>query len=98
MCKTKIILDVNSQICLKITACWFAICLSQQEVSVWLELPKMLLGQSEYTLPAMLKLLESSVFPAVPPQWAEETTTKLRNSLIVSLNILIQYLFLFLFM
>uniref|UniRef100_A0A1B6LTD9 Amidase domain-containing protein n=1 Tax=Graphocephala atropunctata TaxID=36148 RepID=A0A1B6LTD9_9HEMI len=58
----------------------------KHEVSVLMELPKMLMGQSQYTLPALLKLLESAVFPPVPAEWAEEETAKLRQALIEELG------------
>ncbi|XP_046674417.1 fatty-acid amide hydrolase 2-like isoform X4 [Homalodisca vitripennis] len=58
----------------------------KHEVSWLMELPKMLMGQSQHTLPAMLKLLETAVFPPVPAKWAEEETTKLREALIEELG------------
>ncbi|XP_054269660.1 fatty-acid amide hydrolase 2-like [Macrosteles quadrilineatus] len=58
----------------------------KHEVNVLMELPKFVLGKSEFTLPALLKLLEMTVFPAVPAKWAEEQTEKLRNSLIEELG------------
>lgn len=57
----------------------------QREVSLVTELPKMVMGQSEFTLPSMLKILETVLFPAVPARWAEEQTEKLRADILVSL-------------
>lgn len=48
------------------------------------EIPKMLIGKSEYTLPAILKILEEAVFPPVPTEWAEDLTDSLRQALLVT--------------
>lgn len=54
-------------------------------VNVWTEVPKMLIGCSTHTLPAMLKLLDEAVFPAENAEWAESTKNKLQDELMVRL-------------
>ena len=53
------------------------------EANVWKELPKMLIGCSSHTLPAMLKLLDEAVFPPENVEWAESTKNKLQDELMV---------------
>lgn len=58
----------------------------QSEVNVWTELPKMLLGCSNHTLPAMLKLLDGAVFPPENAEWAENTKKRLEDELMNKLG------------
>ncbi|KAG8253323.1 hypothetical protein J6590_036845 [Homalodisca vitripennis] len=58
----------------------------QYTVSGVRELVKMVLGRSEFTVPTVLKLLESSLLPVTPKQWAEDKTAKLRQTLIEKLG------------
>ncbi|KAG8322182.1 hypothetical protein J6590_028253 [Homalodisca vitripennis] len=58
----------------------------QYTVSGVRELVKMVLGRSEFTVPTVLKLLESSLLPVTPKQWAEDKTAKLRQTLIEELG------------
>ncbi|OWR46450.1 fatty-acid amide hydrolase 2 like protein [Danaus plexippus plexippus] len=51
-----------------------------------IELGKKLIGQSDFTLAAILKLLDEQVFPAVPPAWADQLTDSLRDDLITLLG------------
>lgn len=46
------------------------------------EFPKKLLGMSDYTLPAILKLADDQVLPPVNKQWAEQLTNELTDDLI----------------
>ncbi|CAB3230211.1 unnamed protein product [Arctia plantaginis] len=46
------------------------------------ELPKKLLGQSNYTLAAILKLGDDQILPPVDAEWAEKLTAELREELI----------------
>ncbi|CAH0694445.1 unnamed protein product [Spodoptera exigua] len=46
------------------------------------EFPKKLLGLSDYTLPAILKLLDDQVLPPVNKEWAEKLTKDLTDDLI----------------
>lgn len=52
------------------------------------EIPKMLIGQCQHTLPAILRLVEAEIFPAVNAKWAEEETAQLRKELLVSITYL----------
>ncbi|XP_026495503.2 fatty-acid amide hydrolase 2-like [Vanessa tameamea] len=47
-----------------------------------LELGKKLIGQSDYTVAAILKLLDDQLMPPVPAAWADELTESLREDLI----------------
>ncbi|XP_026290083.1 fatty-acid amide hydrolase 2 isoform X1 [Frankliniella occidentalis] len=58
----------------------------QSEVNVWQELPRMLLGQSTHTLPALLKLLDTAIFPAENSEWAESTKARLQDELMEKLG------------
>lgn len=60
----------------------------QSEVNVWKELPKLITGCSDHTLPAMLKLLDTAVFPPENSEWAESTKARLQDELLVSIGIL----------
>lgn len=51
----------------------------------FVELGKKLVGQSQYTLAAILKLLVD-ITPAVPKEWAEQTTDNLREDLLSTLG------------
>ncbi|KAJ8712102.1 hypothetical protein PYW07_004944 [Mythimna separata] len=48
----------------------------------WKEFLKKLVGMSEYTLPAILKLADDQVLPPVNKQWAEKLTAELKDDLI----------------
>lgn len=58
----------------------------QSEVNVWKELPKLITGCSDHTLPAMLKLLDSAVFPPENSEWAENTKARLQDELLDKLG------------
>lgn len=58
----------------------------ESEVKLMTELPKMLIGQCQYTLSSILRLVESEILPAVPAEWAEEETAKLRKELLDNLG------------
>ncbi|KAH9637015.1 hypothetical protein HF086_007378 [Spodoptera exigua] len=51
------------------------------------EFPKKLLGMSDYTLPAILKLLDDQVLPPVNKEWAEKLTKDLTDDLIIPLGL-----------
>lgn len=55
----------------------------QSEVNVWTEVPKWLIGSSDHTLPALLKLLDGAVFPPENAEWAESTKERLQDELMV---------------
>lgn len=55
----------------------------QSEVNVWQELPRMIMGRSTHTLPAILKLLDSALFPPENAEWAESTKERLQDELLV---------------
>ncbi|CAH1638989.1 unnamed protein product [Spodoptera littoralis] len=48
----------------------------------WKEFPKKLLGMSEYTLPAIMKLADDQVLPPVNKEWAEQLTKEFTDDLI----------------
>ncbi|KAM3959662.1 fatty-acid amide hydrolase 2-A isoform 2-T3 [Aphomia sociella] len=52
------------------------------EINGLVELPKKLIGLSQFTLPAILKLLDDQVMPPVKAQWAEQLTKELSEDLL----------------
>ncbi|XP_075980777.1 fatty-acid amide hydrolase 2-like isoform X2 [Anticarsia gemmatalis] len=52
------------------------------EAKFIVELPKKLLGMSDFTLAAILKLADDQILPPVNKEWAEQTTKELREELI----------------
>ncbi|XP_049876068.1 fatty-acid amide hydrolase 2-like isoform X2 [Pectinophora gossypiella] len=52
----------------------------------WVEIPKKLLGLSEYTLAAILKLVDDQWMPRTNPKWAEKLTDDLKQDLINTLG------------
>lgn len=50
------------------------------------ELPKKLVGMSNFTLPAIMKLLDDQVLPPVNKDWAEKLTNELKEDLIKTLG------------
>lgn len=62
----------------------FALTLGNQEgeVSLWTELPKMLLFQSKFTLPAIMRLIDLNVLPPTDPKWAEKERDNLRKEIL----------------
>ncbi|XP_046396859.1 fatty-acid amide hydrolase 2-like [Ischnura elegans] len=48
------------------------------EINVWTELPKKILGMSDFSLPAMYRLVDDKL-PKVNEKWARETTAALLN-------------------
>ena len=56
------------------------------EVNVWTELPRMLIGCSNHTLPALMKLLDGAIFPPENQEWAESTKNKLQDELMNKLG------------
>lgn len=58
----------------------------ESEVRLISEIPKLLIGQCQHTLPAILKLVESEIFPPVNAKWAEEETEQLRKELLDNLG------------
>lgn len=53
---------------------------NQTKVSVWLEIPKIILGRSDHTLAAVLKLIDMQL-PKVNAVWANAETEKLSNEI-----------------
>lgn len=58
----------------------------QSEVNVWAELLRMVVGQSTHTLPVILKLLDTAIFPPENAEWAESTKEKLQDELMNKLG------------
>jgi hypothetical protein len=56
----------------------------QGRVSVWKELPKKLLGQSDFTLAAVVHLIDHDILPQENAEWAESTTERLLSEILVS--------------
>jgi len=56
----------------------------QGAVSVWKELPKKLLGQSDFTFASIMNLINRVVLPQENAEWAESTTERLRSEILVS--------------
>ncbi|XP_069705396.1 fatty-acid amide hydrolase 2 isoform X1 [Periplaneta americana] len=56
------------------------------QVSVWTELPKKLLGQSEFTFPAIMNLINNDVLPKEDATWAENTTKCLKAEVLEKLG------------
>ncbi|XP_038222443.1 fatty-acid amide hydrolase 2-like isoform X2 [Zerene cesonia] len=56
------------------------------EVNGICELGKKLIGQSPYTLAAILKLIDDQVLPAVDREWAEKLTEELKTDLLNTLG------------
>lgn len=57
--------------------------LKQEPKNGFIELGKKVVGQSDHTLAAILKLIDQHL-PLPKASWAEEETSTLRNELIVS--------------
>lgn len=51
------------------------------EVCVWTELPKKLLNQSDFSLPAIFRLVDEKL-PPVNEEWARKTTDKLKTDIL----------------
>jgi hypothetical protein len=58
----------------------------QGAVSVWKELSKKLLGQSDFTFASITNLLNRVVLPQENAEWAESTTERLRSEILVSFH------------
>jgi hypothetical protein len=56
----------------------------QGTVSVWKELPKKLLGQSDFTFASMMNLVNRYILPQENAEWAESTTERLLSQILVS--------------
>ncbi|XP_053611013.1 fatty-acid amide hydrolase 2-A-like [Plodia interpunctella] len=56
------------------------------EAKAIVELPKKLLGQSEFTLAAILKLVDEQILPQVNEQWADKLTDELKEDLLHALG------------
>jgi len=56
----------------------------QGTVSVWKELPKKLLGQSDFTFAAIMNLINCVILPKENAEWAERTTEHLLSKILVS--------------
>ncbi|CAH1407241.1 unnamed protein product [Nezara viridula] len=54
----------------------------QKEVSLWSELPKMLLFQSKHTLPAIMRLMDLNLLPPTDPIWAEKERDTLKKQIL----------------
>ena len=59
----------------------------QGAVSVWKELPKKLLGQSDFTFASIMNLFNRVVLPQENAKWAERTTERLRSEILVSFHL-----------
>jgi hypothetical protein len=59
----------------------------QGAVSVWKELPKKLLGQSDFTFATIMNLMNRYVLPQEDAKWAERTTEHLLSEIVVSFHI-----------
>ncbi|XP_045774675.1 fatty-acid amide hydrolase 2-like [Maniola jurtina] len=59
---------------------------NQGEANGLAELGKKIVGASEFTLAAIIKLLDDQVMPAVPAAWADDLTQQLRDDLIETLG------------
>lgn len=58
--------------------------LFQGTVSVWKELPKKLLGQSDFTFAAIMNLVNRDILPQENAEWAESSTKHLLSEILVS--------------
>ncbi|XP_059057655.1 fatty-acid amide hydrolase 2-like [Achroia grisella] len=56
------------------------------EAKALVELPKKILGLSQYTMPAIMKLFDEQVMPPVNAQWAEKLTKELSEDLVARLG------------
>lgn len=55
----------------------------QGEVKLTTELPKLLFRKSEFTIPALMRLIDLNVLPPTKQTWAEETKTQLNEEMLV---------------
>jgi len=56
----------------------------QGAISVWKELPKKLLGQSDFTFASIMNLVNRVILPQENAEWAESTTERLQSEILVS--------------
>ncbi|XP_026321603.1 fatty-acid amide hydrolase 2-like [Hyposmocoma kahamanoa] len=56
------------------------------EAKAFVELGKKLIGQSQFTMAAIMKLFDDQVLPQVNAEWAEKLTNDLKNDLIKTLG------------
>jgi hypothetical protein len=56
----------------------------QGTVSLWKELPKKLLGQSDFTFASIMNLVNRYILPQENSEWAESTTEHLLSEILVS--------------
>ncbi|XP_075238348.1 fatty-acid amide hydrolase 2 isoform X2 [Lycorma delicatula] len=54
----------------------------EKEVTLWTEVPRLLTGCTQFTLPPLLRLVDLNVFKPVNKNWAEEKTKELKNELL----------------
>ncbi|CAH2242528.1 jg3843 [Pararge aegeria aegeria] len=57
---------------------------NEGEANGLVELGKKLIGASQFTLAAIIKLLDDQVLPPVPATWADDLTQQLKDDLVVS--------------
>ena len=50
-------------------------------MSLWKEIPKLILGKCEYTFPAIMRLIDLKILPPTNAKWAENETNRLKNDL-----------------
>lgn len=58
----------------------------EKEVSLVPEIPKLLIGQCNYTFPSIMRLIDLKVLPPTKASWAEKETAELREELIEMLG------------
>jgi hypothetical protein len=56
----------------------------QGAVSVWKELPKKLLGRSDFTFATIMNLINRVILPQENAKWAESITERLLSEIVVS--------------
>lgn len=59
----------------------------QGTVSVWKELPRKLLGQSDFTFASIMNLVNRYILPQENSEWAESTTERLLSQILVSSHV-----------
>ncbi|XP_073992205.1 fatty-acid amide hydrolase 2 [Rhodnius prolixus] len=58
----------------------------EKEVSLVTEIPKLLIGQCNFTLPSIMRLIDLHILPPTKASWAEKETAELREELIEMLG------------
>ncbi|XP_013190328.1 fatty-acid amide hydrolase 2 [Amyelois transitella] len=59
---------------------------NREEANGWVELAKKLVGQSEHTISAILKVLDDQIMPVADAKWAESMTSDTKNDIVRTLG------------